>query len=72
MRTDASMMHLNARKHFTMTPEKHPEVKARECAVCKELFLPKKDWQKYCSPKCRNAQYWSTHKIVKIEPINKP
>lgn len=28
----------------------------RTCACCGQSFTPKRDWQKYCSSKCRDGQ----------------
>ena len=28
------------------------------CLFCKELFMPAKEWQKFCKPQCR-ANYWT-------------
>jgi predicted GIY-YIG superfamily endonuclease len=26
----------------------------RACLMCKKMFMPKRRWQKYCKPECRN------------------
>lgn len=30
------------------------KMKARKCRKCKDEFAPKTEWQKFCSPRCRN------------------
>ena len=27
------------------------------CPICEQSFLPKREWQKFCSPKCQ-IKYW--------------
>jgi len=39
----------------------------RSCGLCGKTYLPKVDWQKYCSPKCGNrARFdtWLTRKVA--------
>ena len=43
--------------------------KAKHCPICNTLFLPKNKWQKFDKRECRDKQYWTTHKIVQIDPI---
>ena len=33
------------------------EYEERACKVCKQMYVPKVEWQKYCSDKCHDA-YW--------------
>ena len=46
--------------------KKHKSLPKQTCLYCQEKFTPVRSWQRHCSVKCRNATYWSTHKIVKI------
>lgn len=49
-------------------PPKIPLPK-KECKrpVCKTVFAPYRDWQEYCTPRCRALHYWETHEVVKTD-----
>lgn len=38
-----------------------PKSTSKSCEFCGDEFEPSRFWQKYCSVKCRNDKYWSTH-----------
>lgn len=37
------------------------------CPVCGNAFTPTRFWQKYCSTKCRNDKFWSTHERLTVK-----
>lgn len=37
--------------------ESNPECLERLCKLCKKLFVPKREWQKFCSSDCQK-KYW--------------
>lgn len=41
----------------------------RPCGFCQKEFMQQRTWQKFCTVKCRNDAFWSTHKrkTVKIK-----
>ncbi len=39
-------------------PDRKPSGKAQPCRACRSPFTPRRAWQHFCSPKCRNA--WHT------------
>lgn len=40
--------------HLDSTSDQAPTKGAIKCQVCPTLFVPKRHWAKFCSPKCRN------------------
>ena len=40
------------------------ELKMVNCLTCNSQFLQKKSWQKFCSVKCRNMDWWSKREVV--------
>jgi predicted nucleic acid-binding Zn ribbon protein len=32
---------------------------ARACLQCSTAYTPKQDYQKFCSPRCRQQAYWA-------------
>ena len=41
----------------------------KKCKECKEYFIPERDFQSTCSPKCAYA--YATNPVVKLKAINK-
>jgi predicted nucleic acid-binding Zn ribbon protein len=39
----------------------------RRCRWCKELFMQRRDWQKFCSVECRNI--WHRDRAEKREQV---
>lgn len=37
----------------------------KRCVRCGTIFPPYRQWQRYCTPKCRNLHYWETHEVIK-------
>ena len=44
-----------------MTTSKHTLREAKKCRNCPKMFTPTRDWQIFCSAKCR-LQYWRADK----------
>ncbi len=44
----------------------------RICAACGKAFAPRRASQKYCSPECRDAKYYTVACIVCGKPIVRP
>ena len=38
---------------------------ARECGHCSRVYVPKRQAQVYCTPRCGNAAYNASHKVVR-------
>lgn len=45
----------------TSTPTSQPKI---TCLCCQTTFVPRRKWQRYCSPTCRTKAFWQTHKVV--------
>lgn len=63
-------MHPNAGQHSAMTIPADSETHKIESIKCGNLkcnvkFVPKRKWQKFCSPGCRVKGYWQEHEVVK-------
>lgn len=43
------------------------EKKWLKCPICNEEFVQRRKWQEYCSKKCKNKNFWRTHKVVKTD-----
>jgi predicted nucleic acid-binding Zn ribbon protein len=41
----------------------------RHCIDCGREYSPYRDWQKFCSTKCRNTYFWKYREIVVKEAV---
>jgi len=40
---------------------------ARECGHCSRVYVPKRQAQAYCSPRCGDAAYNASHKVIRAK-----
>jgi hypothetical protein len=39
----------------------------QSCRCCGKEFSPYREWQLYCSARCRSLYHWLTHEVIKTE-----
>lgn len=41
-----------------------------KCPICNKRFVKQRKWHEFCSKKCKNKNFWKTHKVMKVVTVD--